>query len=178
MEQLTRDHAGNPEAWGQYARLLLNADKPEQAEESLEKAFAINPDYPFGLLLRASLRHHEGEYRGALLLARRATEVYDPQASDALSQLYSILFDCEMRCAHPVAAHAALEQLLHLQPGNEELRASYDNIFGEKSRLPESARKRYELHKPAPGRREAWNRLVGNAAARALGLTGQVHSRR
>ena len=85
-------------------------------------------------------------------------------------RLYSILFDCEMRCAHPVAAHAALEQLLHLQPGNEELRASYDNIFGEKSRLPESARKRYELHKPAPGRREAWNRLVGSAAARLSDL--------
>jgi tetratricopeptide (TPR) repeat protein len=166
MEQVTRDHAGNPEAWGQYARLLLSAGKPEQGEEALEKAFAINPKYPFGLLLRASLRHHEGEFRGALLLARQAAEVYDPQAHDALAELYSIIFDCEMRCARPVAAHAALEQLLHLQPANTELRGSYETMFGEKSRLPAAARKRYELHKPAAGRREAWNRLVGSAGAR------------
>jgi tetratricopeptide (TPR) repeat protein len=146
--------------------LLLSSNKPEQAEEALEKAFAINPNYPFGLLLRASIRHSEGEFRGALLLARRATEAYDAQAHDALSQAYSIIFDCEMRCARPVAAHAALEQLLHLQPGNQELRASFENIFGEQSRLPEAARKRYELHKPAPNRRDAWNRLVGAAAAR------------
>jgi tetratricopeptide (TPR) repeat protein len=166
MEQVTREHAGNPEAWGQYARLLLSTGKPEQAEEALEKAFAMNPNYPFGLLLRASIRHHEGEFRGALMLARRATEAYDPQAKDALAQAYSIIFDCEMRCARPVAAHAALEQLLHLQPGNEELRASFENIFGEKSRLQEAARKRYELHKAAPSRREVWNRLVGGTAAR------------
>jgi tetratricopeptide (TPR) repeat protein len=167
MEQVTQEHAGNPEAWGQHARLLLHAGKPEQAEEALEKASAINPNYPFGLLLRASLRQNEGEFRGALLLARKAAEAYAPETREALSQVYSIIFDCEMRCARPVAARAALEQLVHLKPGDENLRNSLDTVFGEgKSRLPEAARKRYELHKPAPGRRETWNRMMGDTAAR------------
>jgi tetratricopeptide (TPR) repeat protein len=166
MEQVTREHAGNPEAWGQYARLLLHSGKPEQAEEALEKAFAINPNYPFGLLLRASLRQNEGEFRGALLLARKAAEAYDPQTQEPLGQVYSIIFDCEMRCARPVAARAALEQLVHLQPADDNLRQSLEAVFGEKSRLPEAARKRYDLHAPAANRREAWNRVMGTTAAR------------
>jgi tetratricopeptide (TPR) repeat protein len=167
MEKVTQEHAGNPEAWGQYARLLAANGKNDQAEEALEKAFALNPNYPFGLLLRAGIRQHEGEVAGALMLARRAADAYDPQAREPLSEVYSILFDGEMRRNRPVAGRAALEQLLRLQPGNEELRTSLDNIFGNDSRLPLAARRMYELRKPAsPARRETWNRAIGASAAR------------
>src|ERR1700675_2948603 len=52
MEEVVREHAGNPEAWGRQAQLLYQNDKVEEAEAALEKAFAVNPHYPFGLLLR------------------------------------------------------------------------------------------------------------------------------
>jgi tetratricopeptide (TPR) repeat protein len=171
MEQVTRDHAGNPEAWGQYARLLAANGKADQAEEALEKAFAINPNYPFGLLLRASIRQHEGEVTGALMLARRAAEAYDPEARDPLAEVHSIIFDAEMRRNNPVAARAALEHLLRLEPANDELRASFDSIFGDGGRLPLAARRAYDLRKPAtPARREAWNRAMGASASRLSDL--------
>ena len=53
IEQVTKDHPGNPEAWGQQARMLYANGKRDEAEATLEKAFALNSNYPFGLLLRA-----------------------------------------------------------------------------------------------------------------------------
>ena len=163
IEQLTKEHPGNPEVWGQQARLLYGNDKREEAEQALEQAFALNPRYPFGLLLRATMRHEEGELQGAALLARQAAEAYDAQARDPLGQVYYLLFDCEWRLNRPVAARAALEQVVHLQPAAEELRQNFDTLFGPESRLPASARKKYDLRKANPARREAWNRALAGA---------------
>src|SRR6266540_277146 len=90
-------HPGNPEALGRYAQLLYQNDRVEQAETTLSRAFEINPNYPFGLLLRGMFRLHEGEFAGALLLFRRAADAYDPQASEPLAQVYAVIADCEMR---------------------------------------------------------------------------------
>src|SRR6478672_7237642 len=46
IDKVTQDNPGNPEAWGQKARLLYANDKTEQAEAALEKAFELNPNYP------------------------------------------------------------------------------------------------------------------------------------
>jgi predicted Zn-dependent protease len=54
MDQVVQEHEGNPEAWGQKARLLFTHGKIEEAENALQKAFDLNPNYPAGLLLRAS----------------------------------------------------------------------------------------------------------------------------
>src|SRR5438105_4928328 len=126
LDQLTKEHPGNPEVWGQQARLLYGTGKKEEAEQALEKAFALNPNYPFGLLLRAMMRHEEGELQGAALLARRAAEAYDPEARDALARVHELIFDCEWRLARPVAARAALERVLQFQPGAQELRETFD----------------------------------------------------
>ena len=94
IDQVVHKHPGNPEAWGQKARLLYNHGKVDQAEEALAKAFEINPNYPFGLWLRAIFRFQEGETRGALLLARKAADAYDPDARDQLGQVYRMIFEC------------------------------------------------------------------------------------
>src|SRR5207302_859073 len=39
IDSLARDHADNPEVWGQKARLLYAHDKTEEADEALQKAF-------------------------------------------------------------------------------------------------------------------------------------------
>src|SRR5215469_16259040 len=51
MDEVVLAHDGNPEAWGQKARLLYAQGKIEEADAVLQKAFDLNPNYPAGLLL-------------------------------------------------------------------------------------------------------------------------------
>ncbi len=166
MEQVTAEHGGNPEAWGQKAKLLYAHGKLEEAEEALEKAFAINRNYPYGLLLKAVFRFQEGELPGALLLARRAADAYDPEARDYLAEAYSVIYECEMKLNRPLAARAALRMVVHCQPSAEEPRQLFDQLFGEASRLPAAARREYTLA-PVPAaagdRRAAWDRALHSA---------------
>ena len=171
MDEVTAEHASNPEAWGRKAQLLYQNDKVEEAEIALQKALDINPNYPFGYLLRGLFRQHEGEIAGALLLFRKAAELYDPQAKDLLAQVYSLIADCEMKLNRPVAARAALQVCLRLRP-DEALRQELDEIFGSKSRLPASARREYTFRRPPPGgstdQRQAWDQALSGAATGKL----------
>jgi tetratricopeptide (TPR) repeat protein len=147
MDEVVRENEGNPEAWGQKARLLYNQSKVEEAENALQKAFDINPNYPAGLLLRAHIRFQEGETRGALLLARRAVEAYHPDARPYLAEAYLLIFESEMRMNRPVAARAALRLVLRFAPGEEEIQKSFEALFGSEGRLPAAARGDYTFKK-------------------------------
>src|SRR5262249_10052383 len=116
MDGVTKAHPDNAEAWGRKAQLLLMEGRAEEGEKVLEQAFKINPNYPLGLLIKARLRFGEGELPGALILARRAAESFDPEAHDYLSQVYQIIAEAEMARNRPVAAHAALRLLVRYQP--------------------------------------------------------------
>jgi tetratricopeptide (TPR) repeat protein len=170
MEQVVRDHPANPEAWGRQAQLLYAGGQVEAAENALQKAFDISPQYPFGHLLRGLFRYHENELPGALLLFRKAAEYYDPQALDALGQVYMLIADCEMKLNRPVAARAALQIALHCEPGNEELRKNFETAFGDRSLLPPTARREYRFLPPAGSvdgsRRAAWDRALGDPGPR------------
>ncbi len=146
MDEVVREHEGNPEAWGQKARLLYSQNKIEEAEKALQKAFDLNPNYPAGLLLRAHIRFHEGEVRGALLLARRAAEAYHPDARHYLAEVYLLIFECEMRMNRPVAARAALRLARRFAPAEEEIQKSFEALFGPEGRLPAAARRDYIFH--------------------------------
>ena len=153
LADLTKAHPTNPEAFGRYAQLLALSGKPEEAEAALDKAFAINPSYPYGYMLRGQFRMAEGELMGALILLRKAADVYSPEAKDSLAYVLELVADLEMRLNRPVAARAILQQALRLQAGNAELREAFESLFGEKSRLPMCARKEY-----------AFRKLAGNSA--------------
>ncbi len=178
MDEVTQAHAGNPEAWGQKAKLLYHHGRMEDAEAALQKAFEINPNYPYGLLLQSAFRLHEGETAGALLLARRATEAYDPEARSYLAEAYFIIFECELKMNRPVAARAALRLVTHNAPADEEARQAFDNLFGPNSRLPEAARREYTFRSPPPGvagkSRAAWDRALGSVASPRLGDLGRL----
>src|SRR5262245_24526601 len=107
MAEVVRLHPSNPEAWGRQAQLLSLNDKLEEAEQALEKAFAINPNYPFGYLLRGMFRQQEGEMIGAVSLFRKAAEAYAPDAADPLAYIHELIADIELRLNRPVAARAA-----------------------------------------------------------------------
>ena len=104
MDELTTVHAANPEVWGRKAQVLFQNGRLDEAENALQKALEINPHYPFGYLLRGMFRQQEGELAGALLLFRKAAELYDPEAKDILAEVYSLIADTELRLNRPVAA--------------------------------------------------------------------------
>jgi tetratricopeptide (TPR) repeat protein len=172
LDEVTREHPGNPEAWGQKAKMLYGHGRAEDAEEALQKAFAINPNYPYGLLLRSVFRLHEGETAGALLLARRAAEAFDPSAHDYLAEACFIIFECELKLNRPVAARAALRLVTHYLPGNEESREAFENTFGPNSRLPEATRRDYTFLGPPPGTagpaKAGWDRALASVAGLRL----------
>jgi tetratricopeptide (TPR) repeat protein len=171
MEQLTTDHPDNPEAWGRKAQLLYQNERVDEAENALQKALAINPNYAFGYLLRGQFRQHEGEIAGALLLYRKAAELYDPEAKEVVSQVYSLIGESELKLNRPVAAHAAFKQALRFRP-SEELQKAIDQVFGDESQLPVAARRDYAFESPpssaTPDRRAAWNRALAGAATGKL----------
>lgn len=173
MEDLVAKHADNPEIWGRKALLLFQNEKPEEAEQALDKAFALFPNYPFGFFLKARFRLFEGEVAGALMLLRKAADLYDPNAKDILAQIYIEIFDCEMKLNHPIAARAAAEMAARFNPANESLRQGIQTVFGQDNpNLPASARQAYTFKTlPAAAsaeRRAAWENALKSAATGKL----------
>ena len=172
VDGVIKAHPDNPEAWGRKAQLLFSEGRVDEGEAALQKAFDINPTYPRGLLMRASLRFSEGEIGGALILARRAAEVFDPDAHDYLFQVYQIIVESEMRRNRPVAAHAALRLMIRYQPSEQELREALEANFGAKSRFPECARRVYTFLSPSGAtgeRRKAWDGVLAQVDSPRLG---------
>lgn len=173
MDQVLAEHATNPEAWGRKAQLLFQNDKPEEAEAALDKAFELFPTYPFGFLLKARFRLYEGEIPGALMLLRKAVDLYDPNARDILAQIFLDIFDAEMKLNHPIAARAAAELAARFAPANDSIRKGIATVFGKDNpNLPPSATQIYAF-KPLPetalrDRRMAWDAALKTAATGRL----------
>jgi tetratricopeptide (TPR) repeat protein len=163
MAEVVQQHGGNPEVWGRQAQLLSLNGRLEDAEQALEKAFALNPNYAFGYMLRGMFRLQEGEQVGALMLLRKAAELYAPDAHDQLAYIHELIADIELKLNRPVAAHAALRRAVHLSPANSELRDAFSAVFGPESRLPESARKEYQFLAPTTPS-DQWKQVVGMAS--------------
>lgn len=172
MDEVTAAHADNPEAWGRKAELLDRNEKLEEAEAALQKALDLNPNYPYGLYLRGQFRLREGEIPGALLLFRKAADLYDTSAREILSHIYVVIFDCEMKLNHPVAARAAAEMSLRTM-ANPEIAKGVDTVFGpENPNLPAAAKQKY-VYKSLPAgapteRRAAWEKALSSAATGKL----------
>ena len=171
IDDAVAQHPSNPEAWGRKAELLYRNGKPDEAEAALQKAFDLNPNYPYGLLLQGTFRLNEGETTGALLLFRRAVDAYDPDAREALAQLQSVIAETELKMNRPVAMHAALKLANRLVPGAQELQQALEGYFGENSPLPTTARRDYTFQSPAnlpAARKAAWDQALEKAATGKL----------
>src|SRR5262245_12935641 len=173
MDEVVRKHPDNAEAWGRKAQLLFRAGRTAEGEEVLQKAFDLSPNYPWGLWMRAQLRLQEGEVQGALILARKAAEAFDPGAHDHLASVYSFIAEAELKRNRPVAAHAALRILSRLAPGDPQLREVLQTAFGPESRQPACARRFYELRRRpegrSPERKQAWRRARSQVESPRLG---------
>ena len=104
IKELTQAHPDKPPVWGYYAQFLYNAGQPEKAEEAVEQALKLNPDFGMAHFLRGQFRENEGELIGSLLLYRKAAEAYDPEAHDALTNVYLKIYQHETLLNRPIAA--------------------------------------------------------------------------
>ncbi len=171
MDEVIAQNPDNPEPLGRKAQLLFDQGRADEAEATLQKALDLSPTYPFGYLLRGLFRRAEGELPGALLLFRKAAELYDPEARTVLARVYSLIADAELRMNRPVAARAALQMALRCEPNDPEQAESFEGLFGKDSRLPEAARREYVFLSPpagAAGRRGAWDRALAVAGTPRL----------
>jgi tetratricopeptide (TPR) repeat protein len=169
IEDVVKSHADNAEAWGRKAQLLHMNGKIQDAEQALEHAFKINPNYAYGHLLQGLFRQAEGELIGAGILFRKASELYAPDANEQLGFLFQQLADIELKRNHPVAARYALSRVMALDPQNAELKDAVGSIFGPESRVADVARREYLLQGREPNRPEAWKQAVFSAQAGRLG---------
>jgi tetratricopeptide (TPR) repeat protein len=160
IKELTTTHADKPAVWGYYAQYLYNAGMAQrdeaarnrmvdEAEKALAEALKRNPNFGMAHFLRGQFRENEGELIGALLLYRKAAEAYDPEAHDALTNVYLRIYQHETMLNRPVAARAALERAAHFQPGDPDIRAQLEGEFGDEGQLPEPARKKYTFRPTA-----------------------------
>jgi len=181
IDQIAVKHPDNPEVWGRKAQLLFQLERPEHAEEALQKALDLNPNYPYGHYLRGRFRQFEGELPGAVLLFRKAAELYDPAATPVLAEIFMAIADCELKLHHPIAARAALQLAIRYDPASQELRQGLEQIFGEQSRFPSAARRDYKFLGPAanasPERRAAWQRALGEGATGKLSDAARAFER-
>jgi tetratricopeptide (TPR) repeat protein len=143
MESLVKEHPQYPQTWGYYAHILFREGKMEEAEQKLQKAFELNPNFAMGHLLRGLFRQSEGEVIGALLLYRKAADAYPPEAHDQLAQVYEMIARNELILNRMVACRAALERACNAAPYDQEMRAQYEGMFGDESRTPACVRKKY-----------------------------------
>jgi tetratricopeptide (TPR) repeat protein len=169
MDEVIARNRDNPEAHGRKAQLLFQMDRTEEAEAVLQTALELNPNYAFGHYLRGQARAGEGEIAGALLLFRKAADLYDQEAHDILAGLYGSIFECELRLNRPVAARAALQIALRHDPAVETYRQALENLFGDKSHFALSARREYRfLGAASAGQSAAWRSALQTAATGKL----------
>jgi tetratricopeptide (TPR) repeat protein len=170
INQVCEKHPDQPHAWGKKAEMLARLGQIDACEEALEKAFSLNSSYGFGLMLRARIRFNEGEVAGGLLLARKAADAYSLEAKEDLSQLQRLIFQAEWHFRRPVAARAALEQALALEPTDEEARQILEGLFGPEGGQPEAARRRYSLLTPPESRRRVYTSAFASTEPRLTSM--------
>ena len=179
MDDVVRQNPANPKAHGRKALLLFQNEKPEEAEKSLDEAFKVNPNYAFGYFLKARFRLYEGEIAGAVILLRKAAELYSPEAHEMLAMVLVEIFDCEMKLNRPIAAHAAAELAQKHNPSDENLRNGIVQVFGpENPNIPKVAWQKYDFKPLAASasaeRTRAWKQALETAATGKLSHAEQA----
>lgn len=163
--KLTKDHPKVPQVWVYLAEFHYAVQKIEAAEEALQKALEVEPNYAMAHWFRGVIREDEGEVVGALILYRKAIEYFNPEAKERIALSYSRIAELELAQGKPVAGRYALDQAVQALPQSQELRGSLERIFGAESHMPNIARDPYPLRSAPANAPNGW--ADGSAAAAA-----------
>jgi tetratricopeptide (TPR) repeat protein len=168
VAQLVAKFPKVPQAWAYQANVLISMDKREAADEALQKAFDLDPNFAMGFWLRGLMRLDEDEHVGALILFRKTAELMDPNAVALQTQVHVRIAELELTANRPVAARAAIERASHFTPQSQELRQGLITYFGPDSRLPESGRRAYTF-RPGPAvNSDSWKKALDTASSGKL----------
>lgn len=168
IDGAVRAHSDKAEAWGRKAHLLHLNGRHEEAEKALEEAFRLDKNYALGHLLQGMFRAAEGEALGALVLYRKAAQLYPPEAEEQRGFLFEQIGQIELRRNHPVAARYALQQMARFHANDQDFMTAWDETFGKNSRLPLVARREYRLEGADPKRSPAWKSAFDSARSGRL----------
>ena len=160
---LVEKHPKQPQAWGYQAELLYANGHSDRADAALQKAFDLEPNFAFGFWLRGNIRMDEGEEIGALLLFRKAAELFDPNSGMVLAVVHARIAEVELRYNRPVAARASIVKAIKLTPNSQEFRETFVTEFGNESPFPDCARRAYSFRPAPPERAEAWKSAMEGA---------------
>lgn len=172
MQKLSQTHPHSTEVWGRYAEMLVDAQRVEEAEAALDKAMDLNPRYVRGLVLRASLRHQNGDVETALSLYRKADEYAPIEDSELRALIAKNIAKLEWLRHRPLATLAAIDMAQRWRPDDQDVRDLYNRWFGPKSGTPLAMLRRYHLRSlpdtAPPSLKEAWQRAL------SAGSTGRL----
>ncbi len=174
MESLTREHPNVPQVWVYYANLLLTVDKSDLADQALEKALEVQPNFPMALMMRGMIRQTEGSTLGALMLYYKAAEHYPEEATHALADLWETIARNELNLNRTLACRAAMELACHYDPEDTEHRRRLEEFFGSKSKAPNFLKTRLDYRPTARPHGVQFTDRLNTAIATFESLTQQV----
>ena len=133
MDRLLQEHGDNAEVWGQRATQLAARGDFSGAEECLDRAIELQPNYAYGFFLRGQIADSKGETEQARSLFRKATDVCPPEARQILGVIWTSIANLEMSRGCMIAACKAVEYINMYLPEavnvNEALEETIHNCF-------------------------------------------------
>ena len=173
MAALVTAHPGIAEIHGRFAELLILNGRIEEAEAELEKAFQLQANYPLGFYLKACLRLEEGEMEGALILLRKSSQAYHPEARDNLARVYQMIAEAEMGRNRSLASLAALRTAARFAPDNQQINELLTSITKPESKLPQTIKEQIHfLADSDPARKNGLEPLLESPDLRLENLPG------
>ena len=116
MDEVVAKHPTNPEAWGRKAQLLYLQQRSTTRKPPCRRRSNRTRAMRSAIICRAGFATSKVKSPGPCILFRRAAEYYPAEATAILADIYGLIFDCEFKLNRPVAARAALEMAIRLDP--------------------------------------------------------------
>lgn len=123
----------SPHAWSNYAAVLVEANRPDEAQRACERAVQIDPQCIDAWNNWGSLHLHQGRFAEAERCLQRALEI-QPDALDALVNLATL----QMRTGHDDRAESTLQQVLKRRPDLESARVALAQLWLRQGRTVEA----------------------------------------
>lgn len=148
-DEIITENPDSVSALAGKATLLMDIGRLEQAEQLLQKALAIEPNFARGRELLGVIRAQQGKSEEAVREFRRAAETYHPNVANRIAILYLQIAEVEYRLSRPLAAKAAYQLAQSFARLAEEQKQVFEQLLGPNGPMPDVAIRDYE-YKPAP----------------------------
>ncbi len=144
MEDLTTKYPRFPQVWCYQAQVFYSLGRFPEADNALDRAFAIDPNYANAFWFRGEIRMMENDPDIAIRFYFMAIDNYDPRSDLMIAQCYQLISQIQFQLQRPIAGKAALLRAAATIPNNREIQTIL-NQYEQESNLPETAKKDYKF---------------------------------